>query len=1032
MRNGKNVIISFLCVIILIFNSTVSSFAINKSSDEKEKSKKVIFLTKGQGSESAGDGSENNPYLNIKTALKNVDVGGTIKIIGTLSYWKYEEHPSLLPLPLIINKEVTIEGVDDNSVFMTRAPIQLSEDVIFKNIRMEFWASNELMPGVPDPGLPQTPVDEGTAFRSGRTIYLAGNKLTLDNVDTRINTAAFQRDYRPYICGGTFLGEDTVGPKAILEVKNPNNGTEFAGVYVGDYWVERSYPAEININGTVIGNTIYAGGIMNSFNGDVVINIYNKSNVREVDTKNNNGNVDVNIKENTDRENCLFDGVRNLTLESNARISLRNSKDFRINNLIINRGALLDFRKVNGNVEVKGEFIGDINKNYSEDLVGGTVFLHDKQMLDISDDVKGITRLNSQSNINKVPLKENHVYIKAKENATGNFVINPSYSQSDYKLQKNISDSYRTTWTAIREKNIFKDFRWTGITEDKILVPEEDKDYIYPIEYINEEDKDYIPFGEDWGDFTVTLRKPDGTILDSNNNWDMDLGIYLEEQGVVLNIYNTRFSGEITMTVTHKTGKVISKKIQIGQLINSKPPVIEGANDIIIKVSEVDKFNKNLLDGITVKDDKDIIDETKIKVVGQVGKPKPGYDEKYKIKYEAIDSDGNITVVERIVTVTNRLPEISANNVTIVVGEKLNLLTDSRIDLNAIDYEDGNIKSNITIESTGGLNQINPLEGIYSVKYEVIDSDGNRATKTINVTVKSQSMTISRLGGRTRYETAAIINNKMKSDTLILVTGKDFADALSATALIKHHNAEIHLVNNELDRNTIDSLNSGEFSKAIIVGGTGVVSKGIEDNVKSILGKYNVKRIGGRTRYETSTMVVASISTNKYPYAFAVTGKDFADALSVAPIAALTGSPIVLTEGDSISDSGALGLLGAQEGCYKIGGDKVVGNEIDKIIGNRYKRLSGANRYETNAAVINEFEKLFTGNSVYVATGLDFPDSLAGSALAGKNKSPIVFVGNRIDKSTKKIVSRLNKTNLIALGGIGVVPDSILNELNQK
>lgn len=48
-------------------------------------------------------------------------------------------------------------------------------------------------------------------------------------------------------------------------------------------------------------------------------------------------------------------------------------------------------------------------------------------MLDISDDVKGITRLNSQSNINKVPLKENYVYIKAKENAKGNFIINPSY-----------------------------------------------------------------------------------------------------------------------------------------------------------------------------------------------------------------------------------------------------------------------------------------------------------------------------------------------------------------------------------------------------------------------------------------------------------------------------------------------------------------------------------------------------------------------------------------------------------------------------
>lgn len=309
---------------------------------------------------------------------------------------------------------------------------------------------------------------------------------------------------------------------------------------------------------------------------------------------------------------------------------------------------------------------------------------------------------------------------------------------------------------------------------------------------------------------------------------------------------------------------------------------------------------------------------------------------------------------------------------------------------------------------------------------------------TLAITSNSFAATISRLGGSNRYETAAVINNKMKSDTLILVTGNDFADALSATALIKHYNGEIHLVNNDLDINTINSLNSGEFNKAIIVGGTGAVSQAVEDKVKSILGVNNVQRMGGQTRYETSAIVVSSISINapvefeRYPYAFAVTGKDFADALSVAPISAMTGSPIVLTEGDSISGAGASALAGATEGYYKIGGEAVVGNGMDKIMGTNYKRIAGANRYETNTAVISEFNKLFTGDSVYVGTGLDFPDSLAGSALAGKNKSPIVFVGNRVENSTKQIVKGLNKSNLIALGGAGVVSDSIMNELNKK
>lgn len=307
--------------------------------------------------------------------------------------------------------------------------------------------------------------------------------------------------------------------------------------------------------------------------------------------------------------------------------------------------------------------------------------------------------------------------------------------------------------------------------------------------------------------------------------------------------------------------------------------------------------------------------------------------------------------------------------------------------------------------------------------------------KSITVTVNPSI--VSRLGGNTRYETAAIINNKMKSDTLILVTGKDFADALSATALIKHHNGEIHLVNNDLDSNTIASLNSGEFKKAIIVGGISAVSKSVEDKVKNILGANNVTRFGGQSRYETSSLVVASISTNapagteSYPYTFAVTGKDFADALAVAPIAAMTGSPIVLTEGTSISSSSASALVSATKGYYKIGGEAAIGNGIDKITGTNYKRLAGANRYATNNAVINEFNNLFTGNSVFISTGLDFPDSLAGSALAGKSKAPIVFVSNRVDQSTKELIDKLNKHNLIALGGTSVVSNSIMDELNK-
>ena len=160
MKKRKSAFIAFLCALVLSINTAISTDAVSNLNYKKLKSKNVVFLTEGQDDTDIGDGTINNPYRNIKTALSNVEDGGTIKIVGTFKYWRYEEHHTKLPRPLVINKEVTFEGVNENSVFLTRAPIQLASDVTFRNIKMEFWGSNELMPGVPDSGLPGGPVDD--------------------------------------------------------------------------------------------------------------------------------------------------------------------------------------------------------------------------------------------------------------------------------------------------------------------------------------------------------------------------------------------------------------------------------------------------------------------------------------------------------------------------------------------------------------------------------------------------------------------------------------------------------------------------------------------------------------------------------------------------------------------------------------------------------------------------------------------------------------------------------------------------------
>lgn len=564
IKMRKN-IIAALSALTLVINTSVTTYSLeNRTLNNLEvvqdrQLKDIVYLTNGQGAAGIGQGTANNPYQNIKTALNNVKVGGTIKILGAFKYWEYEETSKLLHRPLIIDKAVTIEGQSRWTEFIVRAPIQLGADVTFKNLNMQFWASNELMPGVPDSGFEQNAIDEGTNFRSGRTIYLAGNKLTLDNVDTRILVTSHQSVYRPYISGGTFIEGGKVGPKSVLNIINPNDGTELAGVYAGDYWVERNLPVELNLNCKVIDKEIHAGGIMNSFTGDVAVNVYNKAVINSINTNKFKGNIDINLKEGASISDADFSGVRNLTLESGSEVTPKKNSKFSVNNLTIRSNSLLDLRNVSGDAKVTGKFVGESNSN----IVAGSLFLNEGKVLDISGNVEGTTILNYYRN-QSIPVKENATYIKAKQNATGTFKLNGNY-YANYVLEKNENNQLRTTWTVVRNKSVFKELRWNG-GNNVILKPEQYKEYLFPYEFIDANGQTYIPSGDDWDDITMTVTNYDGQIYDIDDYFDGTLDIYnnIYESAISVSTYDANFKGIITLNISHKSGKSISKKVYIG------------------------------------------------------------------------------------------------------------------------------------------------------------------------------------------------------------------------------------------------------------------------------------------------------------------------------------------------------------------------------------------------------------------------------------------------------------------------------------
>jgi glucose/arabinose dehydrogenase/putative cell wall-binding protein len=92
-------------------------------------------------------------------------------------------------------------------------------------------------------------------------------------------------------------------------------------------------------------------------------------------------------------------------------------------------------------------------------------------------------------------------------------------------------------------------------------------------------------------------------------------------------------------------------------------------------------------------------------------------------------------------------------------------------------------------------------------------------------------------------------------------------------------------------------------------------------------------------------------------------------------------------------------------------------------------RVAGTDRYAT-AAAVSRGAYPDGAARVFVATGSDFPDALAGGAAAGRFSNPVLLVQrNAIPAATRTELDRLNPQNIVVLGGTNVVSEGVRNDL---
>lgn len=304
--------------------------------------------------------------------------------------------------------------------------------------------------------------------------------------------------------------------------------------------------------------------------------------------------------------------------------------------------------------------------------------------------------------------------------------------------------------------------------------------------------------------------------------------------------------------------------------------------------------------------------------------------------------------------------------------------------------------------------------------------DGIMEYLTKNVTINQTPA--ERISGPSRYETAVEIFNKgwQSAETVVIVTGENYPDALSATPLAAKYDAPILLASNaslKYQPELYNAIKNKGVKNAIIIGSEGIIPKVVESDLREI--GVTSKRIAGSDRYETSLAIAKEIGLSTGEVVVA-SGENFPDGLSIASIAAKKQMPILLIREKHIPGiiKDYMDSLNITK-TYLLGSEGLIPNGIANQLKN-VERLAGKDRYETNEKIFNKFKNELNLDHLYIASALDFPDALATSALAAKTNSFVVLSYPTYPAASLRAIvnsSRGTLDKVYVIGSKGLIPD---------
>ena len=290
---------------------------------------------------------------------------------------------------------------------------------------------------------------------------------------------------------------------------------------------------------------------------------------------------------------------------------------------------------------------------------------------------------------------------------------------------------------------------------------------------------------------------------------------------------------------------------------------------------------------------------------------------------------------------------------------------------------------------------------------------------------------VDKIAGENRYDTSVDISQKVYSSSqkVYLVSGEKFPDALSSAALAGNGDGPILLINDKNVDKILSEINRLGAKEIVFIGGNSI-SKANEGKIKAFAEEKSivVSAIIGKNRYETSIKVAEETIAkrgNKGKVIIA-DGRNYPDAVSIAPYAAKEGIPVILVNGNKVPKEveDFLNKYKIKEGII-VGGYEAIGKDVEKLFTN-FERIAGDDRYDTSKKIAERF--FANSRTVFITSGESFADSLSVSYYAGEKSAPVLLTkANSLDNDTIDYLNANKDKDYIIIGGDKAINPNLFN-----